>query len=561
MSAISTILTRLANTVALIRSAIYAIDVRDDIADAIEKCGEAIEQCYSDVSNPTLQTEALEAALQNKIDQGKMAALTIGDHTITAAKLASGVFDNTLATSGAAADAKTVGDALGEINESLGDVRDDLTTLADITPIPDNSDLNDYGETGLYSIEYSTYTIANYPPVAIAASYLEVRKLTTGYVGQKLTIPGNGKVFTRRRFNNGAWNDWIQITRLGSENGLSEDVKTALIACFANVEWAGSSPNGDSYINALKNALGMTVSKTFTYPSGGLGSTEGRLQVVSSSDRTATINTTALQTCTVGARVANADTANLALNGIYGIKQGSFTKIKYYATTTSTNSSAHFNIGYVVCKIIDGVYRVSSMASTETATAPDGIQVNLPENPNNDNYIFLKVEGINTNARTELAVLEMVLIEAPNGESPTPSTPTPTQEIVFTPDLNIMAEMSITPELIIRSNSQRQSFGAISDEPKIIAYPSLSPSNYSLIRVPSGKTTVTVTCVKSARCNMAWFDLTDTYQGNPYYHFINQTGWQTAAKAFTFDVAGKDYIAINFESTDSNSSNYTLTMS
>ena len=74
MSAISTILTRL-------RAAIWAIDVRDDIANAIE-------QCYSDVSNPTLKTEALEAALQNKIDQGEMAALTIGDHTITAAKLA-----------------------------------------------------------------------------------------------------------------------------------------------------------------------------------------------------------------------------------------------------------------------------------------------------------------------------------------------------------------------------------------------------------------------------------------------------------------------------------------
>ena len=76
MSAISTILARL-------RAAIWAVDVRDDIANAIE-------QCYSDVSNPTLKTEALEAALQNKIDQGKMAALTIGDGTITGAKLANG---------------------------------------------------------------------------------------------------------------------------------------------------------------------------------------------------------------------------------------------------------------------------------------------------------------------------------------------------------------------------------------------------------------------------------------------------------------------------------------
>jgi lysophospholipase L1-like esterase len=124
MSAISTILTRLANTVALIRSAIYAIDVRDDIADAIEKCGEAIEQCYSDVSNPTLQTEALEAALQEKIDQGEMAALTIGDHTITAAKLANGVIpaaDATLTTSGGYADAKKTGDELTAIKADLGD--------------------------------------------------------------------------------------------------------------------------------------------------------------------------------------------------------------------------------------------------------------------------------------------------------------------------------------------------------------------------------------------------------------------------------------------------------
>ena len=105
MSAISTILTRL-------RAAIWAIDVRDDIANAIE-------QCYSDVSNPTLQTEALEAALQTKIDEGEMAALTIGDHTITAAKLAQGVIDNTLATSGAAADAKKTGDEISAIKADL----------------------------------------------------------------------------------------------------------------------------------------------------------------------------------------------------------------------------------------------------------------------------------------------------------------------------------------------------------------------------------------------------------------------------------------------------------
>ena len=56
MSAISTLLTRLQNTLSTLRAAIWAIDVRDDIADAIEECGQMVEQCYSDVSNPTLQT-------------------------------------------------------------------------------------------------------------------------------------------------------------------------------------------------------------------------------------------------------------------------------------------------------------------------------------------------------------------------------------------------------------------------------------------------------------------------------------------------------------------------
>jgi len=120
MSAISNFLT-------FLRSAIYAIDVRDGIADAIE-------QCYNDVNNPTLKTEALEAALQTKIDEGEMAALTIGDHTITAAKLANGVIpaaDATLTETGKPADAAETGRQIGllkadldaqvaDINESLG---------------------------------------------------------------------------------------------------------------------------------------------------------------------------------------------------------------------------------------------------------------------------------------------------------------------------------------------------------------------------------------------------------------------------------------------------------
>lgn len=131
MSAISNFLT-------FLRSAIYAIDVRDGIADAIE-------QCYNDVNNPTLKTEALEAALQTKIDEGEMAALTIGDGTITAAKLASGVIDNTLATSGAAADAKKTGDEIAAVKADLADVN--------ILTDPLRLALADFAEKAYYKVD------------------------------------------------------------------------------------------------------------------------------------------------------------------------------------------------------------------------------------------------------------------------------------------------------------------------------------------------------------------------------------------------------------------------
>ena len=66
-----------------IRTAIFARTVRNDIANAIE-------QCYDDVHNPTLNTEAIQAAVQAKIDAGQMAALTIANGSLTGAKLANG---------------------------------------------------------------------------------------------------------------------------------------------------------------------------------------------------------------------------------------------------------------------------------------------------------------------------------------------------------------------------------------------------------------------------------------------------------------------------------------
>ena len=108
MSAISVYLERL-------RSALFGEDVRGAIIGAIT-------ECYDNVNDPTLRTDALETALQHKIDQGEMAALTIGDHTITAAKLAQGVIptpDTTLSQSGVPADAKTAGDEIAALQADL----------------------------------------------------------------------------------------------------------------------------------------------------------------------------------------------------------------------------------------------------------------------------------------------------------------------------------------------------------------------------------------------------------------------------------------------------------
>lgn len=68
-----------------ILSAVYGKDVRQSIHDAIA-------QCYDDVSNPTLSTEAMkttiEARIQELLDDGSLANMTIADGSITAEKLA-----------------------------------------------------------------------------------------------------------------------------------------------------------------------------------------------------------------------------------------------------------------------------------------------------------------------------------------------------------------------------------------------------------------------------------------------------------------------------------------
>jgi len=282
MSAISNFLT-------FLRSAIYAIDVRDGIADAIE-------QCYNDVNNPTLKTEALEAALQTKIDEGEMAALTIGDHTITAAKLAQGVIDNTLATSGAAADAAETGRQIGLLRadlvnqvgvfEKIEGYYINLTTdpvdLAN--PLPSVSGLAysiiecsagdvfvinaeggdtarawgflDSGNHALSTAE-ANVTVRNLKITAPEnAVKLVINDKSSGIsykIGSNLVSKMCESVGDLADLETESKDNLVSAINDVAHRELSNAVKNAILDCFANVAWIND--RGPDYYKALENAL------------------------------------------------------------------------------------------------------------------------------------------------------------------------------------------------------------------------------------------------------------------------------------------------------------------
>lgn len=280
---------------------------------------------------------------------------------------------------------------------AISTLQDNLAILADITPIPDNSDLNSYGETGLYSIEYGNYTILNYPPVPIVASYLEVRKMTTGYVGQKLTIPGTGKVFTRRRFNNGQWNNWIQIT--GLEWGLSTDEKRAIVDCFENLAWA--SNNGKTVLDTLKTLWSDVLPKyaDLKYPNGDIVVKTNYHLIKGSNSVLSSEVSNFFKVIGIGEKCD--DTSPIAFDGLYGIS------IKGYNSITPTysmvNPSNNTDIILMVTRIENGVFYVVSMGEHLYS----GDSINISNFVNKDYYAFFNMRDVNI--ITDVASLSIAL--------------------------------------------------------------------------------------------------------------------------------------------------------
>lgn len=204
MSAISTYLE-------YIRSKVYAKDVRTAIVNAIS-------QCYDDVNKPALQTEAMQAAVQAKIDAGQMAALTIADGSLTGAKLANGTIptakiadgaitkaklssdidfdietDETLTQSGIPADAKVTGDKVADLKADLDNLEPGLSDAAKeallacfrhISFLDEDADYYGALENALYASSYPRLIVTFSPrdrvfytdeDVPVLADYLTVR--------------------------------------------------------------------------------------------------------------------------------------------------------------------------------------------------------------------------------------------------------------------------------------------------------------------------------------------------------------------------------------------------
>jgi len=289
-------------------------------------------------------------------------------------------------------------DAINAAQADIDDAKADLAILADVTPIPDNSDLNNYTKTGLYSIENSNYTILNYPDPdgSKAAATLEVKAFTTGYIQQVMT-KGAGRMFARTRYGNGNWNDWIKLTYL--EPGLSTDEKRAIVNCFENAAWANH--NGNSVLNTLKTLWSDVLPKyaDLKYPNGDIVVKTKYHLIKGANNVLSSESSISFKVIGIGEKCD--DTSPIAFEGLYGIS------IKGYSSITPTYSmvdpSNNTDIILMVTRIENGVFYVVSMGNHLYS----GDSIDISGFTNNDYYAFFNMRD--ANVMTDVASLSIAL--------------------------------------------------------------------------------------------------------------------------------------------------------
>lgn len=265
MSAISTYLQQILN-------AIWARDVRQAIHDAIS-------QCYDDVNKPALQTDAMQRAVQAKIDAGEMAALTIADGSLTGAKLANGTIPTAKIADGAVTGVKVgTGTLTGDniANKAIGTAKIDdgaVTWQKLASGAVHTGELADGAVTG----------------AKLADGAVTAGKIASGVIPAiDTTLTQTGAAADAK-----AVGDTIGALRtefeeeIAQSGGLSEDAREALLACFRHVMW---TDHDNDYYGDLEEALGSVplsgISATYTqgstvvYPFDTLDSLKQNLVVV-----------------------------------------------------------------------------------------------------------------------------------------------------------------------------------------------------------------------------------------------------------------------------------------
>ena len=262
MSAISTYLE-------YIRSKIYAKDVRTAIVNAIS-------QCYDDVNKPALQTEAMQAAVQAKINAGQMAALTIADGSLTGAKLANGTIPTAKIADGAITTAKIANGAVTGAKVGTGALTgDNIANKAIGTTKIDDSAVTwqKLAPQAVHTTEIAdgAVTSAKLGNVAVTTVKIANKAITKEKLADDVVpdvdptllvsgMPADAKVVGDEIADlksdlSETENEIIRTAGVVEELecGLTEEVKAALLACFAHVAWI--SDDGQTYYDALSNAL------------------------------------------------------------------------------------------------------------------------------------------------------------------------------------------------------------------------------------------------------------------------------------------------------------------
>ena len=178
MSGILDILAQLRSAATAVGSAIWAIDVRNDIASALRKSADAIEECYRNVNSASLREDAFAAALQDAIDDELLPipATVIDDNSLPGSKIQQGslpldrlaepvqiTVDSALSDSSTnPVQNKVIKDALDEVNGSLDDVKEHIGLP--ITRKLLTSDIQQASSDGVYDVDGNGNIIATTAP-------------------------------------------------------------------------------------------------------------------------------------------------------------------------------------------------------------------------------------------------------------------------------------------------------------------------------------------------------------------------------------------------------------